>query len=235
MPVTLFTPAIGPLPVAAPASLVAYLTSIGKASWYGQYLATAGKSANSDGSGSVADGGAVGKWAANQAVGWTASFIQPTAASRPLFSTSVSTLGPVIYGNGTSATLYLDQATALDKDCTVLVSTETLNAYGYLFTQNMDNWSYYTQAGQPALTYYAGSPATGANLTQSDNRDGTATNWQFYRRLAISSGTSTARYGQPFRLLGTASGSFTAHRIAELWFVPKLTRAECNKALAYLI
>ena len=226
---------IGPRPAGGPTTLPAYLTSIGKASFYGIFKPGVNCFANSDGSGgAVATGGAVGCWVAEQAVNWTAKWIQATAASRPLYSTTLSPLGPTISGNGTSWTMSLDSATALNQDCTILMSVETLNMAGYVFTQNGDAWSLYTNVGADPDHYY-GTVDLGKGAPQARRSDGTSTAWQRLRRFAVSSGTATTRYGNAMRILGTAGGYFATHRIAQIAIVPKLTSAECLLATQYLV
>ena len=228
---------LGPRGSSSPATMAAFLSSIGKSSWYGGFLQGQGLVANSDGSGgAVSSGGAVGCWATSQSAGgFSAKWIQATSASRPGYSTSLSGLGPVVYGNGSSWSLYLDSATALNRDCTILISLETTAASGYLFTQNGDQWSWYISGNSDPQLYYS-TTEVGSALAQAHRNDtlSGAAAWQRARRVAISSGASTSRYGSPMRILGGASGYFTGSRFAEIWVTEKLTSLECTKALTYL-
>ena len=227
---------LGPRGSAIPADLVAYLSSISKASWYANFLPGQGMAANSDGSGgSPALNGAVGCWAAYQATGWTAKFIQSTSASRPQYVST--TYGNAIAGNGSSWSLVLDSSTALNQDCTVLMSVITSSTSGYIFSHGNDAWSYYTPPNQPPVIYYNFDTEIGDGLDQAQSRvkpSGGAA-WDRRRRVAMSSGSSTSRYGNAPRIIGGNGAYFSAAKILQIAFVPKLTEAECQQAIRFLV
>lgn len=171
-----------------------------------------------------------------QAKSWTAKFIQATAASRPQYSVSASSYGPSIVGNGTSWSLYLDSATALNQDCTILISAETPNAAGYLFTQNGDAYCVYTRANQATAYYYNFDMDLGESQSQSylvKPPGGAA--WTRRRKIAFASGVSTSRYGNVLRLLGGNGAYWLAAKILEVAIVPKLTSDQQWAALSYLV
>lgn len=220
---------------ASPADLPAYLQSIGKADWYGIYVPGYQMFANSDGSGgAVADGGAVGYWGPRYQVSFDFKFIQSTSANRPLYSTTLSGIGPTISGNGSSWSLGLNSTTALNLDCSIICWYENTNSTGYVWTQNLDGWSHYVRLNSRPDNYYAGSLETGEALTRAESLVSNGT-WIRDRRIVQSSGVSTSRYGTAMRLFNSGlGGSIGSHRIAYLAFVPKLTAAECVKALEYV-
>ena len=227
--------AIGPRPASGPATLPAFLASIAKASFYGIYTAGQNMAANSDGSGgAVADGGAVGCWTASDTASWTAKFIQATSASRPAYGATISGGQPAIYGNGTSWSMALDSATALDRDHTILMSVETMSQNGYVFTQNGDQWSYYQRSGANPDIYWATNLATGNGLPRAGQGE-LSTTYQRIQRIAISTGSGTAHYGNAMRIFSGASAYFATCRIRQIAFVPKLTGLECARALPLLV
>lgn len=225
---------LGPRPSSGPSTLVEYLESIGKDSWYGIYEAGYEMYANSDGSGgAVADGGAVGCWGPREQVSFNYKFIQATAASRPLYSTTLSAIGPTISGNGSSWRSYLNSTTALNLNCTILLHYENSNTEGYIFSQSGDNWCVYGRANNKPDTYYANSIEIGDSLARAESASSTGT-WTRNRKLAISSGASTARYNNAPFIFARSSGAYHASRISNIAFVPTLTASECAKALEFV-
>lgn len=228
---------LGPRSPAAPTTLIEYLASINKTSFYARWGASFGRAAQADGSGGpVPSGGAVGCWAPIQQSNFPYKFVQVTTASRPAYSETLSSLGPVISGNGLSWVMSLDSATALDRDCTILASVETTVTLGYIFSQNGDQWSWYSPPNQPPLFYY-GTTELGTGLLQAHRSETPpgAASWQRLRRIAVSSGPQNSRYGSALRILGGNGAYFSATRIAELAIVPRLTAAECGQALQFLV
>ena len=221
----------------APASLSAFLTSIGKASWYANWLASLGLDSLSTGlGGAVASGGVVGRWSPLEQVGFNYNFIQATSANRPTYDATICSDGvPAIYGNGSSWSLSLDSTTALNRDFTILISAETLNASNsYLFSKGGDQWSYYTNSIGNGIPYYASTTLIADQQIKALS-DGLSTpGTHRIRKFAMSSGTSTGHYGNALRLLMHNAAYFAFHRIRGLALVPKLTANECSQALQYL-
>ena len=174
-------------------------------------------------------------WAPVGQVGFNFKFIQPTSASRPAYGATVSFGSvPAVYGNGSSWSAYLDTDTALDRDCTILMSVETFaNSNTCLISQGDYAWTLLSQNYAAPTVWYATQEA-GDALDCTHTRAPTGTAWQQVRRHAMSSGASTARYGQRIRLLAHSASFWSTARIRELIFCPKLTASEQAIALTYL-
>jgi len=216
---------------AAPATLIAYLTSIGKDSFYARFLAGEAMTVNSDGSGgAVADGGAVGRWSAFQSSNYTARFAQATAAARPGYGASRDGK-PGIFGNVSSWFMALDSTTANNQSFTLLAS-------GWMVMQNA---SWVSQQSQGiAIKTASGNGADTAFMNGAINN----TTPQVWRkslsgdnnslRMGVtitSSGHHNAAMNLWRRSTATEHSSSTLH---ELWFVPVLTVSEIAAALNYL-
>lgn len=236
MPLRALSPKVGPLGASAPSTLLEYLASVSKANWYALFTPGVNMTANSDGSGgAVALNGSVGCWAADQSLGWTAKFIQATSASRPQY---VSTAyGNAVQGNGSSWSLALDSTTALNLDCTVLLSVITSSTLGYVFSHGGDAWSYYGPPGQTPMIYYNYDTELGEGLDQAQSRikPSGGASYDRRRKLAISSGVSTSRYGNAARIIGGSGAYFSASKILQVGFVPKLSETECQNAIRFLL
>jgi hypothetical protein len=250
MPLLIPTSAVlGPRPTGGPATLPAYLVSIAKDSFYGIYTPGQNMAPNSDGSGgAVADGGAVGSWSTSEALNWNWKFIQASAAARPAYGATISPLGPAIYGNGTSQWMKLNSDTALNGGYTVLMSFETTNTAGAVFSQNGVNFAWRELLNLYPAVYVTGDARLGVALPRAVQEIGiaetviaanAATDWKSYRSVAVSSpspGTvaGNALNGFPFVLLSSNGVNlFSSARIAKIAFTPRLTRAECVQAITY--
>lgn len=195
---------------------------------------------NSDGSGgAVLDGGAVGCWMPCEQVNFNYQFIQSTSAARPGFGQSISPLGPVVYGNGTSWKMTLNSSTAIDIDCTLLCTGEFSNvgATGKsLWAQNNFQWSAQISGSSANPTIlFNNSVELGDSLPQCRQVEGNGTTGGRFIRMAISSGAGTERYGSPLTLFSRFSGTyFSPFRLREFAITPRLTASECMSAIACL-
>ena len=186
--------------------------------------------ANSDGSGSVADGGVVGCWTAHEASGFTAKWIQATAGSRPTYSTNRDG-SPGIYGNGTSWFLQLDSTTALNGGYTLLVSSWNSNETASLFSHNSLNLALRTAANGMDTTYIGGVLANTASAAWRKGLSGTGN-----RSRGGVTWTGTAHNGNAPRLLCRSTGSeFSTSSFLEIVVCPSLTGAEIDIAHSYLV
>ena len=220
---------IGPKPVAssAPATLVDYLTSIGKASWYGRYLASYGLAPNSDGTGgTVALNGAVGCWAPVQQVGFDHKWIQTVTGNRPAYVLSDSVAS--ITGNGANARMSLSSTTALDGMLyTILISAQIANDAGYPFSHNLTgNALQFQSASAPRVR------SEGMNTPQC---------WQFkktsgtYPKVRGGWTLSTSISPGASGILSSSNGSsFTAGAIMEIVACQALASDEIRLATEYL-
>lgn len=120
----------------APATLPAYLASIGKASWYGYFRRGLGMFSESAGITPVTTFGAsVGCWVPSvTAGGFSARFVQTTNSKRPSYMSVYGTSG--IQGDATTTWLQLDSTTALNRDYTVFISATALADAGGLYSHN---------------------------------------------------------------------------------------------------
>jgi hypothetical protein len=108
-----------------------------------------------------------------------------------------------------------------------------MNQSGYIFTQNADQWSYYSRANTKPDIYWAASLATGYGLVRAEQSEAMAS-WQRVQRIAISTGSGTANHSNAMRILGAVAGNFSTSRIRQIAFTPKLTGPECSQMLKYL-
>ncbi len=231
---------LGPRASSAPSNIRQYLASIGKDSWLANWLATSGLAPNSDGSGgAVADGGAWGCWSTFENVASNWKFIQPTSAKRPAYTAGGASFDglPAVYGNAASWTAYLDSATALNKDYTLLISTEMKNVTGGVISQNLSyGISVYGVANAEPTYHYEGTAAGGNPLPKAVSSTPAGATWLNIRRIAISSGTGTTRYGYAPHLFSWAGSSAWSNAlIRQIVFCPKLTASECAQAIQYLV
>ncbi len=241
---------LGPRPTgsSAPSTLVAYLESIGKASWYSIFEAGTGMFQNSNGTGSVASGDPVGCWVAAYQVGATFKFHQPTSGSRPTYSTSQYDLAS-IYGNGSSHTLFTDSTTALNRELTILVQYQTNNGTGMIWSHNGTVWALRHSAANSAPTFTEnGSAVEGQAATSGDLDVVSSVDYRY--RAASTTGTGrravafnssepirTSRYNTALYLFSSAGASlFSAAGIRRIAIInPRLTYLEADVALQYLV
>lgn len=228
---------LGPRPAAAPSTLVAYLTSIGKASWYGIYEAGYEMYANSDGSGgAVADGGAVGCWGPREQVSFSHKFIQATAASRPVYSTTLYSTGPTVAGNGTSWLIALNSTTALNLECSILTASEYSSTSNNVLWSQGSNWSLRASTSTGPILYYSGSNATNKYnsfvvCTEAIN-SATPTS----RKVLVGASShvgNTGRYNTALTLFNIGV-QYVADGIRRIAITPRLTQSELIRALSFL-
>lgn len=222
---------IGPRGAASITTVPEYLASISKNSWYIGYVAGSGMASNSDGSGTVSDGGAVGKWSPIYYTSGldTVAFTQATSGNRPAYGASRNGL-PGIYGDASAWHMNLNSTTQLNGSYTVLIKAWTVLETAHVYSHNSNGvaWSTATttqdqfivnsvQTQVSKSVFYTPVPST----TQVAN-----VGW---------STTGTAHNGFAPRILmrtsGTAPSSSTIHT---LWLVPVLTASEIRGALAFL-
>lgn len=213
----------------APATLVEYLTSISKTSFYARWIASSGLAPNSDGTGgAVSLNGAVGYWAPIEQSGFNHNWIQATTAQRPSYVLSDGTAS--IVGNGSTWNMYLDAAALDSVQHSVLISFQISGDGGYLYSHNNTQNALQQQASSayPRLRIAGG---TGFNAPQA---------WQFkagttYPKVRAAwdyTGTTT---GVPRILVASTNGTgWTAGAIMEIAVCPRLTEDQCNQALEYL-
>ena len=223
---------IGPKPVAssAPATLVDYLTSIGKASWYGRYLASNGLAPNSDGTGgAVSLNGAVGYWPPIEQVSFNHNWIQATTAQRPSYVNSDGVAS--IVGNGSTWNMYLSSAALDSVQYSVLVSYQHSDDGGYLYSQNNTQNALQQQTSNYARLRIAGS--TGYNHPQAWQYKTTTGGTNPKVRVAWQYTSTTT--GVPRILVASTNGTgWTAAAIMEIAVCPRLTTDECRQALEFL-
>ncbi len=222
---------IGPLAASVPATMVAYLTSIGKASFYARFLAGQGMTANSDGSGgSPADGAAVGCWSAYQANNFTAKFIQATSASRPAYGASRNGK-PGIYGNASSWFLTLNSTTANNQSFTLLASGWTASENATWISQNNNALRAVTGTTAMDGLFVGGAVSNAAPQATRKSLSGAGN----AVRLGVTT-TSAAHYHQTMNLFRRSTGvEYSSSTLHELWIVPPLSADEIAQALGYLI
>jgi hypothetical protein len=218
-----------------PSSLTAYLASIGKASWYGGYLAGVNMTSSGAGSGTTVttNGASVGSWLPNKtAGGWTALFSQGSGPKKPLFGTNQNGK-PGIYGDGYDFFLSLNSTTALNLPHSVLISASTLQDSGCLYSHNARTLAYVNGVStdvDPSL--YSG--AVRNNQVPKALLSTPTTSTTASIKVGISS-IGTAFYNTAPNLFRQSDATaYTASTIHELWFVPQLTPAEMGVALTYL-
>lgn len=128
---------IGVLNAGSSLTLAAYLASIGKNSSWGLWEAGTGMAANSDGTGTVSNGGECRKWSKSQGSGLSAEFIQPTSGQGLLYGTSVQGAA-ALYGESdtNSRGMYLDSNTPVSSNYTCVIRANciqesTATQYGF--------------------------------------------------------------------------------------------------------
>lgn len=227
---------LGPKSAANPSSLVDYLASISKASFYALWKATHGLAPHADGSGgTVVPGGAVGHWAPVLQSGFNYKFIQPTAASRPGYSETLSPPRPLVYGNGASWSMFLNSTSALNLDCTILVSYESSNLGGAVWSQSGANWSIRSAVSAPPSLFVSGASIEASETAHVTMSQPTGVAYKRRRCIAFQSPLATTRYGTPFYLFSySGTGLFGSDGIAEIAITPKLTASECVQAMKFL-
>ncbi len=222
---------------AAPASLTAYLASIGKASWYGGYLAGVSMFSSSSGSGSAVttDGATVGSWLPYlSAGGWTSLFGQGNSAKKPRFGTNRNGK-PGLYGDADIRNCTLNSNTALNLNYTVLMSAWVTFASGArVFSHYTNSMEFVCPASSTASpVIYTSSTAYAASASSVIQTVPVNSTTSAYR-VGWSS-TGTGHYNSSPALFSASNNtSYSSSTIHELWFVPWLTPSEISMALTFL-
>ncbi len=218
-----------------PSTLVAYLASIGKDSWYGGFLAGVNMTSSSAGGGSAVstNGASLGSWLPNySAGGWNALFSQGSSPKKPAFGTNQNGK-PGIFGDGSDQFFTLNSTTALNLPHSVLISAWTPQSSGCLYSHNVKTIAYLTGSGtdmDPSI--YSGGLRNNQVPKLLQSTPSTSTTASI--KVGISS-VGSAFYNTAPNLFRQSDNSlFTASTIHELWFVPQLTPAELAMALTYL-
>ena len=233
---------IGPRPSgsSAPSTLPAYLTSIGKDSFYARFVAGTNMYVNSDKTGgAVSIDNLVGSWdydAANTS-NWSAYWTQATSGNRPYYKTA-----------GGVNSLYApsnDTATDADTRHMQLSSTSQLNGtYSIfvkcpllardtraVFSHNISQCAILSSSGSSQLlTLFSNNSSTADQLINVvRNSPGTSSGVT----LIGLSQTGTGHNGvAPYLLRRTSNYSWSA--ISEIWFTPQLTAAELDAAMTFI-
>lgn len=237
---------LGPRGSSAPSTLAAYFASLGKTQ-YSIFNQGSGMYQTSAGTGAVDSGDPVGCWVAQYQAGETWKFHQPTAASRPTYSTSLFT-HPGIYGNGTSHCLLSDSTTALNRAITVLVLYNWQNTLGMAWSQNGQGFGIRHQAqNTPGSFFEFGTAIEGQGFsTGGGDYDYVSAASRRYRvgatagvaRIAAAFNSSepvrTSRYGNALYLLSGGASLFFAGSISAVAIVDRLSVAEHGEALRLL-
>jgi hypothetical protein len=229
---------LGAAPTAAISSLPAYLTSIGKDSWYAQFLAGTEMYVNNNKTGgAVSLDGTVGSWAPNpeNTSGFTAYFAQASLVDRPLYAAAngVNSLYAAGNASGDARHMELSSATALNGAYTVicrhpLLARESKTPYSH----NTNNVMWVTSTnGQPLFASIAASGQSTADQIIHVIRNTPATTAGDC--LIGLSQTSTTHNGFAPRLLRRSTG-YSASAIRELWFTPQLTAVELYAAMTFI-
>lgn len=223
---------LGPRSATVPTTMVGYLASLGKNSFYARFLAGQSMTVNSDGTGgAVADGGAVGKWSAYQYNNYAASFIQSTSASRPAYGASRDGK-PGIFGNASSWFMSLDSTTANNQSFTLLASGWMVAEAASWVSQNSNNFAVKTVSSLtgPDIAYIGAFPTNTAPQVWRKSASGANNSL----RMGITT-TSATHYNSVMNLLRRTTGNeYSSSTLHELWIVPPLTVGEIAKALDYL-
>lgn len=219
----------------APSSLLAYLASIGKASWYGGYLAGVNMFSSTNGAGSAVttNGTNIGSWLPNNSAGgWASAFNQGSSPKKPLYETSLNGK-PGIHGDGSDMYFSLSSTLPLNLAHTVLISAWTSQDSGCLYSHNARTIAYINGAsadGDPNV--YSGGVRNNQVAKALISTPATSTTASI--KVGISS-TGSAFYNTSLNLFRQSDATtYTNSTIYELWFVPWLTPSEMNVALTYL-
>lgn len=223
----------------APGTLTDYLTSIGKASWYGGYKAPL--QLFSDISNTVpvtTDGTTWRNWLPNwSAGGWSASFGQSTGSRRCALGTSRNGK-PGVYADGVDWFATLSSTTALNLQHTVLMSAWVTCAAGppclYSHANQAMRFNCPTAMGNSPSVYGSSSKKdTNANLVQQVTPvDGSS----YSLRIGWSTDPASTQHhnNAPNLFRSSTDAAYSSSTIHELWYVPWLTPAEITNALQFL-
>ena len=223
----------------APSSLPAYLTSIGKGSWYGGFKAPL--LLFSDISNTVpvtTDGASWRNWLTYQSAGgFSASFGQSTGSRRCALGTSRNGK-PGVYADGVDWYATLNSTTELNRQHTVLMSAWITCAAGppCLYSHNNQQMRLVcptTVGGMP--TFYGASTSQGVkanHVLQGTPVDAST----FAARMGWSTDAANSAYYNfsPNLFRSSTDAAYSSSTIHELWFVEKLTPAEITEALKFL-
>ncbi len=220
-------------------TLPAYLASIGKNSWYAQFLAGTEMYVNSNKTGgAVALNSTVGSWAPNPSntSNFTAYWTQAGgAAAYPYYAASNGINSLVGTGNDAGDARYFDlsSTTALNGAYTVICRHPFVARDGKSpYAHNTSSVYWATGTGSTQLFSIVSAAAT----TVADQvihviRNTPATSGG--NAIIGISQTGTAHNNTAPRLLRRSTG-YSITSISELWFVPQLTSVELDAAMAFI-
>jgi len=217
-------------------TLAAYLTSIGKNSFYGGFRAGLGMYSTADNSSPVTDGQNVRRWVANwTAGGFAAEFTQGSSPKRPVYGASRNGQ-PGIYGDGSGWTMALNSITALNRTYTLLVSswaTFATNGNIYSHSNNQVQLRSPSSLSNDPLTFAA--TASGSSVSKAVETTPVSGTTAVIRAGLVSSGT-TFYNTAPFLFANSGDTNYSASTIHEIWLIgAALTPREISNALQYLL
>ena len=229
---------LGPAPSASsgPTTMAAYLTSIGKDSFYGGYRAGMNMYSTADNSSPVTDGQNVRRWVANWTAGsWAAEFTQGSSPKRPVYGASRNGQ-PGIYGDGSGWYMTLNSTTVLNRTYTVLMSTWATfatNGNIYSHSNNQIQLRAPSALANDALTFVAA--VGGSSVSKSVETTPVSGATAVIRAGIVSSGT-TFYNTAPVILANSGDLNHTSSTIHEIWLIgAALTPREISTALQYLL
>jgi len=222
-----------------PTTLPEYLASIGKATWYGGFIAP--NNLFSDIANTVAvttDGASWRNWLTYQSAGgFSASFGQSTGSRRCALGTSRNGK-PGVYGDGVDWYATLSSTTELNRQHTVLMSAWITCAAGppCLYSHNNQQMRLICPTSVGSMpTFYAASTSQGVkanHVLQGTPVDAST----FAARMGWSTDAANSAYYNfsPNLFRSSTDAAYSSSTIHELWFVEKLTPAEITEALKFL-
>lgn len=216
-----------------PGTLPAYLTSIGKDSWYGGFLAP--NNLYSDISNTIpvtTDGAAWRNWLPYQSAGgFSASFGQTTGSRRCALGTSRNGK-PGVYANGVDWYASLDSTTALNRPYTVLMSAWVpMTAITGIYSHNISSHALLSSTGTPTIRANGVSGPSVESVFQSTPP---ASGTTIACRIGWST-NGTGHYNNSPNLFRFSNNqAYSDSTIHELWFTERLTAAEITEALKFL-
>ena len=239
---------LGPAPVAAIATLPAYLASIGKNSWYARFVAGTnmwtGQTLNGSASTIVtppanAGSGNVGSWGPDSAntSNFTAYWSTGVGASTyPYYAVSNGINSLVATGNDNGDARYMDltSTSALNGAYTVIVR------HPFLARDSKTPYSHNGTAIYWATSTGAGSIFSAVSASGTNASDQVI--WVLRNTPATSGGncvfglstTTTGHNGFAPRLFRRTT-NYSVTSFSELWFTPQLTAVELNAAMAFIM
>ena len=220
---------------AAPATLPAYLTSIGKASWYGGFRAP--DQLFSDIANTVpvtTDGASWRNWLPNwTAGGFAESFGQSTSFRRLALGTSRNGK-PGVYGDGVDWYATLSSSTVLNRQYTVLLSSwTTATGNMALYSHNVHSMAFRSNgsANEPLVYANGALGITVEKVIESTPVDASTC----AHRVGWSTSGTIHYNAAPSLLRRSDNTMFSNSTVHEIWFTERLTAKEISAALKYLL